>query len=76
MSGKSVDPFMQKGARELYMVVAANDIDLNVTNKMATGSAPSSCQCPTMIGSLYANVGKYVYVTRELWTLFLEMNIK
>ena len=32
MSGKSVDPFMQKGARELYMVVAANDIDLNVVH--------------------------------------------
>ena len=32
MSGKSVDPFIQKGARELYMVVAANDIDLNVVH--------------------------------------------
>ena len=32
MSGKLIDPFMQKGARELYMVVAANDIDLNVVH--------------------------------------------
>ena len=32
MTGKSIDPFMQSCARELYQVVAANDIDLNVVH--------------------------------------------
>ena len=32
MNGKSIDPFMQAGARELYMVIAANDIELNVVH--------------------------------------------
>ena len=30
MRGKSVDPYMQRCARELYLVTATNDIDLNV----------------------------------------------
>ena len=30
MNGKSIDPFMQACAREIYMVVAAHDIELNV----------------------------------------------
>ena len=30
MRGKSADPYMQKCARELYLVAATNDIDLNV----------------------------------------------
>ena len=30
MNGKSIDPFMQACGREIYMVVAAHDIELNV----------------------------------------------
>ena len=32
MTGKSIDPFMQSCARELYQVVAAHDIELNVVH--------------------------------------------
>ena len=30
MNGKSIDPYMQAGAKELYMIIAANYIDLKM----------------------------------------------
>ena len=59
MRGKSADPYMQKCARELYLVAATNDIDLNVIHtpgvELTVADALSRCHLEKRLDKIVQN---------------------